>query len=235
MRDRLDALDDRLESPVPLEDVSAGDFDGVFIPGGHGPMEDLAVSPELGRLLVAMVDDGRVVAAVCHGPAALLSATRPDGTWAFEGRSLTGFSNEEETQAGLADDVQWLVEDRLREQGGDVTSGPAWRPYTVVDGDVVTGQNPASSADTAKRTVERLDARAHRIHLVPHEGGWTFKHEGGEPEGQFKTKREAEAAAKEHARQHGDREVVIHDRHGRISDWSKVGAAQEAAKPEHVH
>jgi putative intracellular protease/amidase/uncharacterized protein (DUF2267 family) len=158
LRGELDAAAARLAAPSRLEDVEASDYDGVFIPGGHGPMEDLAVSPEMGRLLVALLDDGKVVASVCHGPAALLPATRPDGTWAFADRTLAGFTNEEETQAGLADSAPWLLEDRMRDAGGSLRGGPAWEPFSVVDGNVVTGQNPASSAEVAQRTVERLDA-----------------------------------------------------------------------------
>ena len=88
-------------------------------------MEDLASSDELGRLVLTMLDDDKVVAAVCHGPAALLSAMRPDGTWAFAGRKLAGFTNDEETQAGLADKAPWLLEDRMREAGGELEGGPA--------------------------------------------------------------------------------------------------------------
>ncbi|MEA2290588.1 MAG: hypothetical protein QOD55_2585 [Solirubrobacteraceae bacterium] len=160
LRRDLDAAAGRFAAPVRLEDVSASDYDGVFVPGGHGPMEDLAGSPEMGRLLVALLDDDKVVASVCHGPAALLPATRPDGTWAFAGRDLAGFTNEEETQAGLADRAPWLLEDRMREAGGALRGGPAWQPFSVVDDNVVTGQNPASSAEVAQRTVERLDARS---------------------------------------------------------------------------
>jgi putative intracellular protease/amidase/uncharacterized protein (DUF2267 family) len=160
LRRELDAAADRLGTPARLEDVSAADYDGVFIPGGHGPMEDLAVSPDMGRLLVALLDDGKVVASVCHGPAALLPATRPDGTWAFADRILAGFTNEEERQAGLAGSARWLLEDRMREAGGALSGGPAWEPFSVVDGNVVTGQNPASSAEVAQRTVERLEARS---------------------------------------------------------------------------
>jgi putative intracellular protease/amidase len=218
LRGELDALADALASPVALESVSPDDYDGVFVPGGHGPMEDLAVSPELGRLLLTMLDDDRVVAAVCHGPAALLSATRPDGTWAFAGRRLSGFTNEEETQAGLAERAPWLLEDRLREAGGEMDSGPAWQPFSVVDDNVVTGQNPASSGEVARKTVEALDARAHWVHVVPYEGAWTFKHEHGEPEGRFSTQKQAIQAAKEHAHEHGDWELVIHGRSGRIRD-----------------
>jgi putative intracellular protease/amidase/uncharacterized protein (DUF2267 family) len=157
LRGELDALADRLATPTALEDVSPADYDGVFIPGGHGPMEDLAVSPELGRLLVTMVDADKVVAAVCHGPAALLPAVRDDGAWAFAGRDLAGFTNDEEGQAGLADRAPWLLEDRMREAGGSLSTGPAWQPFSVVDGNVVTGQNPASSEEVARHAVERLN------------------------------------------------------------------------------
>jgi putative intracellular protease/amidase/uncharacterized protein (DUF2267 family) len=167
LRRALEARSGQLSSPLRLQDVSADDYDGVFIPGGHGPMEDLAVSPGLGSLLVAMLDDDKVVASVCHGPAALLPATRPDGTWAFAGRNLSGFTNEEETQAGLADKAPWLLENRMREAGGSLQQGPAWQPFAVVDDNVVTGQNPASSAEVAHRTVEQLGKRKRRRIEVP--------------------------------------------------------------------
>jgi putative intracellular protease/amidase/uncharacterized protein (DUF2267 family) len=170
LRRALEARSARLGSPARLEDVAAADYDGVFIAGGHGPMEDLAVSPALGALLVSMLDDDKVVAAVCHGTAALLPATRPDGAWAFAGRNLSGFSNEEETQAGLADQAPWLLADRVREAGGAFVEGPAWQPFAVVDDNVVTGQNPASSADVARHAVEQLGQRKHkrrRIEVPP--------------------------------------------------------------------
>jgi putative intracellular protease/amidase len=222
LRAELQSLGDLLATPVALEDVSPADYDGVFVPGGHGPMEDLAVSAALGELLVTMLDADKVIAAVCHGPAALLSAIRDDGSWAFEGRKLSAFSNEEEMQAGLADRAPWLLEDRLREGGGEVSTGSAWQPFSVVDRNLVTGQNPASSADVARKTVGRLRARAHFLHVVPHQGAWTFKHEHGEPQGTFSTQKEAERAAMEHARVHGDWEVIIHDRRGRIRDSEAV-------------
>jgi putative intracellular protease/amidase len=235
LRSALDGLADQLAAPVRLEDVSPADYDGVFIPGGHGPMEDLAVSPELGRLLVTMLDEGQVIGSLCHGPAGLLPATRDDGTWAFAGRKLSAFTNDEERQAGLADRAPWLLEDRLMQAGAVMTTGPSWQPYSVVDGDLVTGQNPASSTEVAKSVVERLDARAHRVHVVPDEGAWTFKHERGEAEGRFRTQKEAERAAKEHARAHGDWEVVIHDRSGRIRDSDTMDRAHESPRRDRVH
>ena len=218
LREQLDELSDQLASPVALEEVSPDDYDGVFVPGGHGPMEDLAESDELGQILLAMLEDDKVVAAVCHGPAALLSAIEPDGAWALAGRRLAGFTNDEETQAGLAENAPWLLEDRMREAGGEMESGPAWQPFAVVDNNVVTGQNPASSGEVAQRTVEALAARARWIHVVPFEGAWTFKHERGKPEGKFRTQRQAIEAAKEHGRRHGDWELGIHGRTGRIRD-----------------
>ena len=149
---------------------------------------------------------------------ALLSAIGPDGAWALAGRRLAGFTNDEQTQAGFAENAPWLLEDRMREAGAEMESGPAWQPFAVVDNNVVTGQNPASSGEVAQRTVEALAARARWIHVVPFEGAWTFKHERGKPEGRFRTQRQAIEAAKEHGRTHGDWELVIHGRTGRIRD-----------------
>jgi putative intracellular protease/amidase len=160
LRRQLDELADRLAAPARLEDVAPADYDAVVVPGGHGPMEDLAVSAELGALLVTMLDAGQVVGSLCHGPAGLLPAVRPDGAWAFAGREVTGFTNEEEAQAGLADKAPWLLEDRMRAAGGVFRSGPAWEPYVVVDGNLVTGQNPASSTESAQRVVGLLRERA---------------------------------------------------------------------------
>ncbi len=159
LRAELEEQESRLRNPERLEGLNPDDYDGIFIPGGHAPMEDLAVSPDLGRLLVTMLDDQKVVAAVCHGPAGLLSATRADGSWAFKDHKLSGFTNDEEKQAGLADQAPWLLEDRLREAGAEVSTGKAWEPFSVVHGNVVTGQNPASSTEVAKKTVEAVRHR----------------------------------------------------------------------------
>ena len=107
-RQALDALAGRLESTLVLADVDLSSYDAVFVPGGHGPMEDLAVSDDLGRILVTMLDAGKVVSSVCHGPAGLLPAKRADGSWLFAGRRLTAFTDAEEQQAGLADQAPWL-------------------------------------------------------------------------------------------------------------------------------
>jgi putative intracellular protease/amidase len=145
-----------LKAPLPLAEVDLGDYDAVYYPGGHGPMEDLAVDAESGRLLVAALDSGKPLGVVCHGPAALLAAQRADGTSAFAGYRLTGFTNAEETQAGLAEKAPWLLQDRLVALGADFEEGPAWQPHVVADRNLYTGQNPASSAPLAAELLKHL-------------------------------------------------------------------------------
>ncbi|MGK3204275.1 type 1 glutamine amidotransferase domain-containing protein [Amycolatopsis sp. MEPSY49] len=153
----LAEIDAELATPADLNSVDAADFDLVFVPGGHGPMEDLAVSAEFGALVAAFAAAGKPVAAVCHGPAALLPATDPDGNWLFAGRRVTGFSDAEEAQVGFADRAPWLLEDRLAAAGGRFEkSGCPWEPHVVVDGTLHTGQNPASSAPLAEELIAVL-------------------------------------------------------------------------------
>jgi putative intracellular protease/amidase len=150
-------LESVLGATLKLEDVNAADFDVVFIVGGHGPMQDLAVHPTIGDFLSAMLDDpAKVVASVCHGPASFLSAHRADGTWLFRGRKLTGFSNEEETQATFAGNAPWLLEDRLRLAGAYYHSEPAWSTHVIVDGNLVTGQNQVSAEAAAAAVLKKL-------------------------------------------------------------------------------
>ncbi|MFE5909514.1 type 1 glutamine amidotransferase domain-containing protein [Streptomyces wedmorensis] len=147
---------EELKKPIRLEDVDLAEYDAVFYPGGHGPMEDLAVDATSGRLLIDALESGKPLAVVCHGPAALLAATRPDGTNAFAGYEVAAFTNAEETQAGLADKAKWLLESRLVEAGVEVRVGEPWAPNVVVDRNLVTGQNPASSAPLAAEVVRML-------------------------------------------------------------------------------
>ncbi|WP_051471139.1 type 1 glutamine amidotransferase domain-containing protein [Patulibacter minatonensis] len=156
----LDGIRAELEASVAIEDVDPRDFDVVFVPGGHGPMEDLAVHAPTGRILTALLDDDmKLVAAVCHGPAALLAARRADGSWPFAGRTLTAFTNEEEHQAGLGEIATWLLEDRLRDGGSAFEYGEPWAPFLVEDKNLHTGQNPASAGPLAERLVEIVVAR----------------------------------------------------------------------------
>ncbi|MBP5941749.1 type 1 glutamine amidotransferase domain-containing protein [Streptomyces acidiscabies] len=145
-----------LREPIALTDVRLEDYDAVYVPGGHGPMEDLAVDADSGALLTRAVGSGMPVAVVCHGPAALLAAVKGDGTNAFAGYRVAAFTNEEERIGGFADKAKWLLVDRLTEAGLRVESGAPWAPYTVTDRNVLTGQNPASSAPLAALLNEKL-------------------------------------------------------------------------------
>ncbi|MFI6595963.1 type 1 glutamine amidotransferase domain-containing protein [Nonomuraea sp. NPDC050536] len=138
--------------PIRLEDVRPADYDAVFYPGGHGPMEDLAVNADSGKLIADTLASGSPLGVVCHGPAALLAA--PKGTIA--GYELTGFTNAEERIAGLADRAKWLLQDRLEEIGADFQEGEPWAPHVVVDRNLVTGQNPASSGPVAAELLAKL-------------------------------------------------------------------------------
>jgi putative intracellular protease/amidase len=149
-----------LAATLPLRDVRVSEYDAVFVAGGHGVMWDLAVSEEAARSLSEAWRGGKVVAAVCHGPAALAGVTTADGTPAVAGRRVTGFSDAEERAVGLDKVVPFLLEVRLRELGGRYESGPLWQPLAVRDGALVTGQNPASSRATALATLAALDERA---------------------------------------------------------------------------
>jgi putative intracellular protease/amidase len=148
----------QLDSPLALENVDAGGYAAVFYPGGHGPMEDLAVDPTSGALLATTLSAGTPLGIVCHAPAALL-ATEADGKASpFAGYRLTGFTNAEETQAGLADKAPWLLQDRLVTLGADFVEGEPWAPHVVVDRTLYTGQNPASSGPLAERMLAAIPA-----------------------------------------------------------------------------
>ncbi|UKY54079.1 type 1 glutamine amidotransferase domain-containing protein [Streptomyces inhibens] len=145
-----------LQHPVDVADIDLAGYAAVFYPGGHGPMEDLAVDADSGKLLTLALESGKPLGVVCHAPAALLAATKEDGTNAFAGYRLTGFTNAEETQAGFADKAKWLLQDRLVELGADFQEGEPWAPNVVVDRNLVTGQNPSSSAPLAAELLKKL-------------------------------------------------------------------------------
>ena len=147
-----------LARTVKLSAISPADYDGVFYPGGHGPLWDLSEDKASIALIEALYAAGKPVAAVCHGPAAFRRAKAPDGAPLVRGKSVTGFSNSEEAAVKLTDVVPFLVEDMLKENGGKFSKAGDWQPYAVSDGNLVTGQNPASSEAAAKAFVEQLAA-----------------------------------------------------------------------------
>ena len=151
----LDAQND-LKTPLILGDINPNDYTAVFTVGGHGPMQDLAVDPDINGIINAMLDANKVYATVCHGPASLLSVFDKDGNWLFKGKNLTGFSNEEENQATFAGDAPWLLEDRLKLAGANYVKLAPWTPHVVVDGNLITGQQQVSSQVTAEAVIKRL-------------------------------------------------------------------------------
>ncbi|RSM88550.1 type 1 glutamine amidotransferase domain-containing protein [Kibdelosporangium aridum] len=151
----LEGIADVLDKPLVLGEVSIDDYDAIYFPGGHGPMTDLAKDKDVARLLRGAVDQGKIVGSLCHGQAALLS-TAVDGEFAFVGKRLTVFSNAEELNGGTGEKTPYFVETRLRELGAIVETGAPWSDTVVVDGTLITGQNPQSSEDTANHVVAAL-------------------------------------------------------------------------------
>ncbi|MEU9025377.1 type 1 glutamine amidotransferase domain-containing protein [Actinomadura sp. NPDC048394] len=153
----LDSIQTELDSPRTLEDIDPDEFDVVFYPGGHGPMEDLAYDPVSGALLTRVLHSGKPLALLCHAPAAAFAAKNQDGSWPFTGYRMTGLSNLEEKFNSFGRKAIWLLEDRLRESGADyVKARLPLRPFIVVDRNLYTGQNPASSERLADRLVNDL-------------------------------------------------------------------------------
>ncbi len=145
-----------LANSVKLADVNADDFDAVFYPGGHGPLWDLAEDRVSIALIERMAEKDKTIAAVCHAPAVFRHAELPDGSPLIEGRSVTGFSNSEEEAVQLTDVVPFLLEDELKAKGGNYSKSSDWYPFVVTDGNLITGQNPASSAPAAEAVLARL-------------------------------------------------------------------------------
>ncbi len=139
-----------------LSTISADGFDAIFYPGGHGPLWDLAEDGHSRELIEAFAASDRPIGAVCHAPAVFKHTKGADGKPLVFGRNVTGFTNTEEAAAGLTDVVPFLVEDMLNANGGHYHKGDDWAEFVVTDGKLVTGQNPASSADAARKLLAML-------------------------------------------------------------------------------
>lgn len=138
-----------------LSDMRAEDFDTVFYPGGHGPMWDLAESPTSIALLESFYNSGKYIALVCHAPGVLHRVTF-EGKPLVKGKRVTGFTNSEEEAVQLTKVVPFLVEDELKRLGGHFEKAPNWQSFVVVDGHLITGQNPASSTAVAETLLKSL-------------------------------------------------------------------------------
>ena len=146
---------EELRHPIELADARVEDYDAVYYPGGHGPMEDLWEDADSGRLLIAALASGKPLAIVCHAPVAMM-ATRRNGASPFAGYRVTAFTNDEEDGVGLRAKARWTAEDELVKMGVDFQRGEMWKPYTLVDRNLYTGQNPASAGPLAREFMKAL-------------------------------------------------------------------------------
>jgi putative intracellular protease/amidase len=145
-----------LATTKKLSEVKEEDFDAIFYPGGHGPLWDLSNNKDSINLIEKFYRHGKPVGAVCHAPAVLLKAKKKDGTPIVAGKNVTGFSNSEEEAVGLSKVVPILCEDSLTDLGGHYKKKDNWESFSVVDGNLFTGQNPASSELVAKDIIRAL-------------------------------------------------------------------------------
>nr|ACN18087.1 putative intracellular protease/amidase [uncultured bacterium BLR5] len=147
----------RFKNTGSIEEVSLEGYDAVFVPGGLAPVVDMPDNPTVQRILSTMWESGKIVSAVCHGPVSLINVKLSDGSWLVDGKKLTGFSIAEEN--GYAkEDVPWELEDRIKEHGAIYTAVDPWQPYSITDGRLITGQNPASAQGVAERVIAALEA-----------------------------------------------------------------------------
>jgi putative intracellular protease/amidase len=145
-----------LANTVELTEIDPADYDAVFYSGGLGPVFDLTDDPESLRVIEAMERTKKPIAAVCHGLAALRKARQANGAPLIEGRAVSGFSNTEELAVNGPNLVPWFIEDELRRLGGRYSRAADWSAHVVVDQNLITGQNPASSAGAAQEVLNAL-------------------------------------------------------------------------------
>ena len=148
----------KIATTVLLSSLNESDFDGVFYPGGHGPLWDLADNTDSIALIESFLNAGKAVATVCHASAALLNVKQASGDFAVKGKAVTGFTNSEEEAVQLTEIVPFLVEDELIKRGGEYQKAEDWHAFAIQDGLIITGQNPASSALAAEKLLAHLSA-----------------------------------------------------------------------------
>ncbi len=139
-----------------LNDLNKDIYDGIVIPGGHGTMFDLPENYYLSKLLSQYAKEEKVIAAICHGPAALVGAMSPEGLPLVANKTITAFTNKEEAAVEMDDAMPFLLETRLRELGADFKTGDMWTDHIEQDGYLITGQNPQSSLSVAQAVIRTL-------------------------------------------------------------------------------
>ncbi|MDQ0059002.1 type 1 glutamine amidotransferase domain-containing protein [Paenibacillus harenae] len=145
-----------LKNTVLLNEVNAADYDAIFLPGGHGTMFDLPDNAKLQTLLRSIYEANKIVAAVCHGPAGLVNAKLSNGRYLVEGKRITAFTDSEEHAANMATYMPFFLEKKLREAGSVFIAAPDWTAHVEVDGNLITGQNPQSTLQVARKVISNL-------------------------------------------------------------------------------
>lgn len=148
-----------IQTSLSIESIDTSNYAVVFLPGGHGTMFDLPESERLATIISKTLENDRIVSAVCHGPAGLVSAKFADGTPVVKGKRVAAFTNAEEDAVGLTDEMPFLLETRLRNLGADIVLAPNFEPNAVADGNLITGQNPASSEAVAELVLKTLEQK----------------------------------------------------------------------------
>ena len=146
----------RINNTIPVSQINVGDYDAVFYPGGFGLLSDLASNDAFANLSARHYESGGLLAAVCHGPASLLPITLSNGEKLLAGKSVTGFTREEEIDFGTIDKIPFLLEEALARNAARFSKVQPWQEFVVEDGRVITGQNPASAHGVARAMVGQL-------------------------------------------------------------------------------
>ena len=160
LRATLSTMTQILGRPDSLDDVDPATVDAIYIPGGHGPMEDLYFDVDLGRILMQLQGRDAPIATTCHGSIGLLSAHGDGGQWVFDGYEMTGYTDEEERQGGPGDAAPFTLESRLRAEGAKYVSATPWSEFVVTDRSLISGQNPASVVGVAQTLITTLSRPA---------------------------------------------------------------------------
>jgi putative intracellular protease/amidase len=153
-----DTAQAKIATTVKLSSLNESNFNGVFYPGGHGPLWDLTDNTDSIKLIESFLKADKAVATVCHASAALLNVKQASGDFAIKGKAVTGFTNSEEEAVQLTEVVPFLLEDELIKRGGEYQKAQDWHAFAVQDGLIITGQNPASSALAAEKLLTHISA-----------------------------------------------------------------------------
>lgn len=155
-RTYLSGLSENLRAPAALETVDPSTVDGIFVPGGYGPVVDLHKNSHVGEFLRALRREGTPIATVCHGTAALLADTASGATWPYAALTMTSFSDQEEADVGLLGTLPFTVEQEIRRRGGTYTAGHPWQQHIEITDTLITGQNPASTEAVAEQLTQPI-------------------------------------------------------------------------------